>query len=107
MTIAGTSTDPVESGDVTAGGSHVLVVISAVAGVLREPWLVAQIAGTVRETFERCELITSLSNGRILAVVERDRFTENRIQETAWLLRRRLPSRFLPRIEALDLPGEA
>lgn len=104
-------------GALGAGGPYVLVVLSVLDGViteqparpldeaLREPFLVTLIAETVRLTFDRCELVTSWGVGRILAVVERDRFTENRIQELEWLLRRRLPGRFTPRIHALDMPG--
>lgn len=106
-----------EVGDLDAGGPYVLVVLTVLdAGMaepparpldeaLREPFLVALIAETVRLTFDRCELVTSLGVGQILAVVERDPFTENRIQELEWLLRRRLPVRFTPRIHALDMPG--
>lgn len=107
MAMADSGANTVRNGEDAAGRPYVLLVLSAIDEDLRQPWLASVIAETVRQTFDRCESVTSLHDGRLLAVVERDPFTENRIQEVDWLLRRRLPARCFPKIDALDLPGES
>lgn len=64
----------------------------------------ATVAETIRATFERCDVIAALEGGRVLALVERDEFVENRVDELSWLLRRRLPISSVPRVLVEPMP---
>ena len=64
----------------------------------------ATVGETIRATFERCDVLATMQPGRVLAVVSRDQFLENRAEELAWLLRRRLPISSAPRVHVDTMP---
>ena len=99
-------------------GVHAVVVV-----VLAEPEVVAPSADeleatferslqlatvgeTIRATFERCDVVSALGPRRVLAVVGRDQYLENRADELDWLLRRRLPVSSAPQVLVLPMPDD-
>lgn len=65
----------------------------------------ATVGEAIRSSFERCDVVASLDCGRVLAVVGRDEFLQNRAEELAWLLRRRLPVSSAPRVLVEPMPA--
>jgi len=66
----------------------------------------ATVADTIRTTFDCCDVVAALDHGRVLAVVGCDEFVENRTDELAWLLRRRLPVSSAPRVRVEPMPAD-
>lgn len=66
----------------------------------------ATVGETIRATFERCDVVSALGPRRVLAVVGRDQFLDNRAEELDWLLRRRLPVSSAPRVQVRSMPRD-
>lgn len=102
--------------DTTVPGAHAVIIVTLIESdpgstqklpidaAFDQSLRLATVAETIRATFDRCEVVTALGNGRTLAVVARDQYLTNRIDELSWLLRRRLPVRCAPRVLAESLP---
>ena len=84
--------------------SHPRPVTDVLEAAFQQSLRLATVADTLRSTFERCDVVTALDYGRVLAVVARDEFLQNRADELAWLLRRRLPVSSAPRVLVESMP---
>lgn len=65
----------------------------------------ATVAEAVRLTFRRCDVVAPLQPGRVLAVVGREDGPDDRADELACLLRRRLPISCAPRVLVEPMPA--
>jgi hypothetical protein len=94
---------------------HALVVVSLVEtcapretdvleAAFQQSLRLATVAETVRTTFHRCEVVTALDHGRVVAVVSQDEALVQQADELAWLLRRRLPVSSAPRVLIETMP---
>jgi hypothetical protein len=114
--VAPASADPAGADPASAGPEgHALVVVSLVEtcapretdvleAAFRQSLRLATVAETVRTTFHRCDVITALDHGRVVAVVSQGEALVQQAEELAWLLRRRLPVSSAPRVLIETMP---